>query len=38
LPGIVVSGTVYSKHGFGEEAWSGLRPITIEIYDSNDWG
>jgi len=37
LPGIVVSGTVYSKHGFGEEPWSSTRPITIEIYDSNEW-
>ena len=31
-PGPVISGRVFSKSGFGEVAWTGLKPIRIEIY------
>jgi hypothetical protein len=33
-PGIVIHGTVYTKHGFGEEPWPRNDYIKIEIYDA----
>lgn len=33
-PGTVLAGRISSKHDLGEETWSGLRPIRIEIYDN----
>ena len=36
-PGPVVSGQVFSKSRFGEVPWSGLKPIRIEIYATDDY-
>ncbi len=36
-PGPVVAGEVFSKSTFGEVPWSGLKPIRIEIYATNDY-
>jgi len=36
-PGPIITGVIYSKHSFGEVRWPGLRPVTVEIYDSNEW-
>jgi hypothetical protein len=36
-PGAIISGVIYSKHSFGEVAWPSTRPVTVEIYDSNEW-
>jgi hypothetical protein len=34
-PGPVLSGTVFSAHALGEQPWVGLRPISVEIYNSS---
>ena len=36
-PGPIITGVIFSKHSFGEVRWPSLRPITVEIYDSNEW-
>ncbi len=36
-PGPIITGVLYSKHSFGEVAWPSTRPVTVEIYDSNEW-
>ncbi len=36
-PGPILTGIIYSKHSFGEVAWPTIRPVTVEIYDSNEW-
>jgi len=36
-PGPVITGVIFSKHSFGEVAWPSTRPVTVEIYDSNQW-
>jgi hypothetical protein len=36
-PGPIITGVIYSKHTFGEVAWPSTRPVTVEIYDSNEW-
>jgi len=36
-PGVVIHGQVFSKHNFGEEAWTRVAPIRIELWDSNDY-
>jgi hypothetical protein len=36
-PGAIVWGEIFSKHAFGEVLWNKELPVTVEIYDSNDW-
>lgn len=36
-PGPVISGQVFSRSQEGEAAWSGLKPIRLEIYATNDY-
>ena len=36
-PGPIITGVLYSKHSFGEVPWPSTRPVTVEIYDSNEW-
>jgi len=36
-PGAIITGVIYSKHSFGEVTWPSTRPVTVEIYDSNEW-
>jgi hypothetical protein len=36
-PGAIVHGKIFSKHAYGEVEWGKELPVTVEIYDSNDW-
>jgi len=36
-PGPVIGGRVFSKSGFGEVPWTGLKPIRIEIYATDNY-
>jgi len=36
-PGPIITGVIFSKHSFGEVSWPSTRPVTVEIYDSNEW-
>jgi len=36
-PGPIITGVIYSKHSFGEIPFPSKRPVTVEIYDSNEW-
>ncbi|MGC8974438.1 MAG: carboxypeptidase-like regulatory domain-containing protein, partial [Thermoproteus sp.] len=36
-PGAIIHGKIFAKHGFGDVNWPGQLPVTVEIYDSNEW-